>query len=109
MSSGGAEVNDSSMDLLMTKQMFRIRALEAMNVTNVTKQFVRSHVGQSIAQELKLENPENFVSDYVDETEHKFDEVERLEKRIQILKQYLKILEEQSKDSFYFSIFCAVY
>ena len=42
---------------------------------------------KSIAQGLNLENPENFVSDYVDKIEHKFHEVEGLEKRIQKFKQ----------------------
>ena len=76
---------------------------------NVTSSLQGAMQDKSIAQELNLENPENFVSDYVDKIEHKFHEVEGLEKRIQKFKQQLKILEEESKDSFYFSIFYAVY
>ena len=64
-----------------------------------------------MAQELNLvsSDPKNFVSDYVDEVEHEFDEFAGLEERIQKIKQYLKIFEEESKDSFYFVIFYGVY
>ena len=68
-------------------------------------------LAQPMAQELELVSfdPENFVSDYVDEVEHEFDEFAGLDKRIQKLKQYLKIFEEELKDSSYFAIFYTVY
>ena len=44
-----------------------------------------------MVQELDLvsSDPENFVSDYVDEVEHEFDELAGLEKRIQKFRQDL--------------------
>ena len=80
MSAGGDEVNDSDMELLMTKQMLRIRALWPI----VLWTLLEICKDQSMAQELNLvsSDPENFVSDYVDEVEYGFDEFACFEKRI---------------------------
>ena len=66
---------------------------------------------QSRAQEPDLvsEDPENFVSDFVDKVSYEFDEFFGFEKRIQKFNQELKIFERESKDSFYFSILYATY
>ena len=54
-------------------------------------------------------DPENFVSDFVDEVSYEFDEFFGFEKRIRKFDEELKIFERESKDSFYFSILDAIY
>ena len=58
---------------------------------------------------LFISDPENFVSDYVDEIEYKYDELSDFEKRIRKFEQDLKIPKEESKDSFYHAILYGTY
>ena len=64
-----------------------------------------------MAQELNVvsSDPENFVSDYADEIEYKFDESESFKSRIKKIEQDLKVFEMESKDSFYFAILYGFY
>ena len=111
MSAYGAEVNDSNMEFTDDEANVQDQGPWDYYLMNVTRGLQEAVQDQSIAQELNLvsSDPENIVSDYVNEIEHESDELADLEKRIQKFKQYLKIFEEESKDSFYFAIFYAVY
>ena len=59
--------------------------------------------------DLVADDPENFVSDFADYVSYEFDEFLGFEKRIRKFDEKLKIFEKESKDSFYFSIFYALY
>ena len=78
---------------------------------NVTRNLREAITDQSRAQEPDLvsEDPENFVSDFVDKVSYEFDEFFGFDKTIQKFNQELKIFERESKDSFYFSILYATY
>ena len=54
-------------------------------------------------------DPENLVSDFVDEVSYEFDDFCSFEKQIRKFDEELKISEKESKDSFYFSILYAIY
>ena len=54
-------------------------------------------------------DPENFVSDHVEQFEYEIDEFDGFKNRIKKFEQDLKIFEKDSKDSFYFAIFYATY
>ena len=74
---------------------------------NVTRDLREAVTNESMAQEfdLVLENPEYFVSDFVDEVTYEFDEFFGFEKRIQIFNQELKILRENLRIPFIFPYF----
>ena len=90
MSADGAEVNDSNMEFIDDETNLQDQGSSDYRLINITRGLQETVQDQSIAQELDLgfSDPENFVSDYVDETEHKFDGLAGLEKRIQKFKQY---------------------
>ena len=64
---------------------------------NVTRDLREAVTDQSKTQELDLvlEDPENFVFDFVDEVNYEFDEIFGFEKRIQKFNQELKIFERE--------------
>ena len=78
---------------------------------NITRDVREAVTDQSMAQELDLllEDPEDFLSDFVDEVNYEFYEFFGFEERIHKFNQELKIFERESKDSFYFSILSATY
>ena len=86
MSAGGTEVNDSDMEFIDDKT--NVQDQDPLGYC-LARNLEEAMQDQSIAQELDLafSDPENFVSDYVDEIEHEFDELADLEKRIQKFKQ----------------------
>ena len=78
---------------------------------NITRDVREAVTDQSMAQELDLllEDPEDFLFDFVDEVNYEFYEFFGFEERIHKFNQELKIFERESKDSFYFSILFAIY
>ena len=90
MSADGAEVNDSNMEFIDDETNLQDQGSSDYRLINITRGLQETVQDQSIAQELDLGffDPEKFVSDYVDEIEHEFDELAGLEKRIQKFKQY---------------------
>ena len=90
MSADGAEVNDSNMEFIDDETNLQDQGSSDYRLINITRGLQETVQDQSIAQELDLgfSDPEKFVSDYVDEIEHEFDELAGLEKRIQKFKQY---------------------
>ena len=90
MSADVAEVNDSNMEFIDDQTNLQDQGPLDYRLINITRGLQETVQDQSIAQELDLgfSDPEKFVSDYVDKTEHEFDELAGLEKRIQKFKQY---------------------
>ena len=103
-------VNDSNVEFIDDETNVQDQGPSDYRLMNVTRGLQEAMQDQSMVQELDLvsSDPVNFVSDYVDEVEHDFDEFTGVEERIQKFKQYLKIFKEDSKNSFYFAIFYAV-
>ena len=75
-----------------------------MNVTRYLKE-----ADLSMAQELDLvsEDPEKFVSDFVDEVNYEFDDFSALRKGFKNSTRNLKFLRENQRIPFYFSILYA--
>ena len=90
MSADVAEVNDSNMEFIDDETNLQDQGPSDYCLINIIRGLQETVQDQSIAQELDLgfSDPEKFVSDYVDEIEHEFDELAGLEKRIQKFKQY---------------------
>ena len=70
---------------------------------NVSRDLQDALADYSIAKELGLvcSDPENFVPDYIEEIERKYDLFENFEKRIKEFEEDLKIFMLDSKDSFF--------
>ena len=78
-----------------------------INVSRDLQEALRDH---SMSAELgECSDPDNFVSDCVDEVEYEYDEFKGFQKRIEKFVKYLKTFEENSKDSFYNAILFGVY
>ena len=75
MSADGDEVNDSNMEFIDDETNVQDQGPLDYCLMNVTRSLQEAMQDQSMAQELDLvsTDPENFVSDYVDEVEHEFD------------------------------------
>ena len=108
---GGDEVNEFDSKFVDDEINFQDEEPTNHRLMNVTRDLREAVADQSMAQELDLvsEDPENFVSDFLDEVSYEFDEFFGFEKRIQIFNEELKISEREAKDSFYFSILYATY
>ena len=75
MFAGGDEVNDFDMGFIDDETNAQGQGPSEYGLTNVTRDFQEAMQDLSMVQELDLvsSDPENFVSDYVDEVEHEFD------------------------------------
>ena len=108
---GGDEVNEFDSKFVDDEINFQDEEPTKYRLMNVTRDLREAVTDQSMTQELDLvsENPENFVSDFLDEVSYEFDEFFGFEKRIQIFNEELKISEREAKDSLYFSMLYATY
>ena len=108
---GGDEVNCSDEEFIDDKTNVRDQTPSDYRLINMMRDLQEAMQDCSMAEELNLvsSDPKNFVSNYVDETEYKYDEFSGFEKRIRKFKQDLKIFEEESKDSFYHAILYDTY
>ena len=86
VSTGSAEVNDFYMKFIDDETNVYDQSPLGYRLMNVARGLKETMQDQSISQELDLasSDPENIVSEYVDEVEHKFNKLSGLEKRIQI-------------------------
>ena len=86
---GGDEVNEFDLELVDDETNFQNQEPENYHLMNVTRDLREAVTDQSKTQELDLvlEDPENFVSDFVDEVNYEFDEFFGFEKRIQKFNQ----------------------
>ena len=107
----GDEVNEFDSEFIDDEKKFQDQGPTNYCLMNITRDLREAVTNQSITRELDLvlEDPENFVSDFVDEVKYEFYEFLGFEERIQKFSQELKIFERESKDSFYFSILNATY
>ena len=78
-----------------------------MNVTRDLKETLQDQ--STLADFGKCSDPANFVSEHVERIEYEIDEFDGFKNRIKKFEQDLKIIEKDSKDSFYFAIFYASY
>ena len=108
---GGDEVNELDSEFIDGETNFEDQEPTNYCLMKVTRHLREAVTNQSMAQDLDLgsEDPENFVSDFVHKISYELDEFFGFEKRIQKFNQELKIIERESKDSFYFSILYATY
>ena len=113
MSAGGDEVNYPDVEFIDDETNVQDHEPLDYCIMNITRDLQEAVREDSIAEELGLvcSDPENYVSDYVEEIEYKFDEFEGFKNRIKKFEQGLKIFEMDSKDSFmkdfYFAILYA--
>ena len=75
MSADGDEVNDSNMEFIDDETNVQDQGPLDYCLMNITRGLQEAMQDQSMAQEFDLvsNDPENFVSDYVDEVEQEFD------------------------------------
>ena len=75
MSADGDEVNDSNMEFIDDETNVQDQGPLDYCLMNITRGLREAMQDQSMAQEFDLvsNDPENFVSDYVDEVEQEFD------------------------------------
>ena len=108
---GGDEVNQLNLDFIDDEANFQDQEPTDYCLMNVTRDLQDVISDRSMAYDLDLVavDPENFVSDFVDEVSYEFDEFLGFEKCIQKFNEELKMFETDLKDSFYFSILYAVY
>ena len=90
---------------------FRDQEPTNYRLMNVDRDLQDAIADKSMAFDLDLvaDDPENFVSDFVDEVSYAFDEFLGFEKQIHKFDEELKIFEKEAKDSFYFSVLYAIY
>ena len=110
MSAGGDEVNYSDVKFVDDETNLQDQYPSNYCLMNIPRDLQEAMQDDSMAQELDLisPGPENFVSDHVDEVEYKIDEFAGFEKRIKKSEEDLKILEEDSKDSFFCNFLCCL-
>ena len=108
---GGDEVHQLDLDFIDDKTNFQDQEPADYRLMNVTRDLWDVIADRSMAFGLDLvtADPENFVSDFVDEVSYEFDEFFGFKKRIWKFDEEIKIFEKESKDSFYFSILYAIY
>ena len=72
---------------------------------NITRDLQEALLDRSMSSNLgECSDPENFVSDHVEEIEYDINTFDNFEKKIKKLEQQLQIFECNSKDSFYLAI-----
>ena len=92
---GGDEVNELDSEFIDDEKNFQDQGPTIYYLMNITRDLREAVTDQSMARELDLvlEDPENFVSDFVDEVNYEFYEFLGFEERIQKFNQELKIFE----------------
>ena len=108
---GGDEVNQLDLDFIDDETNFQDHGPTDYCLMNVTRDLKDATEDRSVAFDLDLVavDPENFVSDFVDEVSYEFDEFLDFKKRICKFDEELQIFQKESKDSFYFSILYTIY
>ena len=102
LSAGGDEVNYSDVEFIDDKTNVQDQGPSDYRIMNVTRDFHDAMRDDSMAEELGLvcSDPENFISECVEEVEYEFDEFEGSKNKLKKFEQNLKIFETDSKDSF---------
>ena len=97
---GGDEVNQLDLDFIDDKTNFQYQEPTDYHWMNTTRDLQDAIADRSMVFDLDLVavDPENFVSDFVDEVSYEFDEFFGFEKRIRKFDEELKVFEKESKD-----------
>ena len=112
LAAGGDEVSLSDEKFIDDETNFEDQAPSDYALTNFTCDLTDAmRDGQEMAKELGLidPDPQNFVSDSIDETEFEYDEFKDFEKRIINIEQGLKIYKLDSKDYLFYAVFYGIY
>ena len=101
-STGGDEVNQLDLDFIDNETSFQDQEPTYYRLMNDTRDLQDTIAERSMAFDLDLVavDPENFVSDFVDEVTYEFDKFFGFEIRIRKFDEELKFFEKESKDSF---------